>query len=158
MRLLDGDEPFETAASEFRLIDRYCDECRCPVAFCTLFDDIAAVVARSSDNDNNDDDNDNNDDDNDNNDDDDDSAGSGDEDDAWFATERSTTRTVGCPWHKKWYLCAACPDADFCEACSRHHEHPCVLGMLHQPEERCSNCQGGEYLAPLRGVDVSDLS
>jgi hypothetical protein len=179
IRLLEGDSVFEQSMCQYRVLDRKCDGCGCPVAFCKMIDqineamcaeedeeeeksgehdcafeqmpitdnDVASATedaaatdggaegANASD---------------------DESVGSWD-----FSTERSTTRTVGCPRYRKWFLCESCPDVDFCEACApEHSEHACVLGQLHAVEEVCSNCDAADtYAAAVgtAGVEQDDL-
>lgn len=46
-----------------------------------------------------------------------------------------------CPrYAHRWYLCAQCPDMDFCGACAPRHEHPCFEGPVHDEPDKCILC------------------
>lgn len=51
----------------------------------------------------------------------------------------------GCPapldQDRRWYVCAECPDSDFCAAHKDVHEHQCVPGPCHDCSNAlCGNC------------------
>ena len=56
-----------------------------------------------------------------------------------------------CRYTHRWYLCALCPERDFCGVCAEDHNHPCTLGPVHDEVDTCGLCGSIDVVEDVMG-------